>query len=307
VGSLTKVLQDLSGASEEEQAQKERLELLLVAAKAKLRGYKDEINANFMNPGQVDKIQVPGHRAIRSFEQYHVATKSELNDQVKDHLDRAIDAFFSIGGKDTDTKDAVKSGITSLISMGLDGFIGSTEVGETEERIFVIVPENNAFIRADIACWKYTFEQHKIINQSDTAIAYLLCKSVVDHKQFTIDELIYFATDTLVSRAPMNGKVPELPADTKKALQDAVKGKVEAEAREALATVVSTNAKVGKDVGVGLLDLVIESGKATDVSWSPPRSLDLYQPYRNTAPDIEATEAYIDELIRVWKKVTAEE
>ena len=39
---------------------KEKLELLLVAAKAKIRGYRDEINEQFMNPALIDKIQIPG-------------------------------------------------------------------------------------------------------------------------------------------------------------------------------------------------------------------------------------------------------
>ncbi|NJR58094.1 MAG: hypothetical protein HC769_04065 [Cyanobacteria bacterium CRU_2_1] len=94
MGSLTKKLEDLTGQTEDERAAKERLELLLLAAKAKIRSYRDEINEQFMNPAQVDRIQIPGIRAIRFIEQYHVATKEGFSQQVGDHLTQAIDAFF---------------------------------------------------------------------------------------------------------------------------------------------------------------------------------------------------------------------
>lgn len=165
MGSITKAIKDVSGASDDEKEQKERLQVLLVAAKGKLRAFKDEINQNFMNKGLIEKTQVPGIRSIRFIEQYHIAASTNFNKQVTDHMTKAIDAFFSIGGKDTDTKTAVKGGVKELISTALDGFIGSTEAGESEEQVYVVVPENNALVRVDLACWKYHFEQHKFLDQ----------------------------------------------------------------------------------------------------------------------------------------------
>ena len=199
MGSISKMLKDVSGAEADEKEQKERLEMLLKLAKTKIQTYKDKIEMNFSNPGSIDKVQIPGIRAMRYIEQYHVAAKEGLDEKVTNHMDAAIDAFFSIGGEG-DTKKAVQSGVKSLISTALSGFIGSTEVGESEQQIYVVVPENNAFIRADIACWKYHFEQHKFIHQTDTAIAYVLCKSVVDHTKITLDELIYLATEAMANR-----------------------------------------------------------------------------------------------------------
>jgi hypothetical protein len=43
-------------------------------------------------------------------------------------------------------------------------------------------------------------ESQKIIAESDTAVAYVFCKSVVDHKELKIDELIYLISDLLTKR-----------------------------------------------------------------------------------------------------------
>lgn len=196
MGSVSQMLKDLDGSKEDEQDKKERLEFLLAASKAKIRAYKDEINEMFLNPDAAQRTQIPGIRSIRFIEQYHVSSSQGLNEKINDHIQKAVSAFFSISGDDKD-KEKIQNGVSSLISTALDGFIGSTSVGESEERVYVVVPENNAFVRADIACWKYTFSQHKFIDQNDTALAYVLCKSVVDHTKLSVDELIYFVTDAL--------------------------------------------------------------------------------------------------------------
>ena len=85
MGSLVNMMRSELGVANEKEI-KEKLELLLVAAKAKIRGYRDEINEQFMNPALIDKIQIPGIRAIRYIEQYHVASKSGFNEQVAGHL-----------------------------------------------------------------------------------------------------------------------------------------------------------------------------------------------------------------------------
>ena len=166
MGSLVNALRSNLGVDNEK---KERLELLLLAAKAKIRGYRDKISEQFMDPASIDKIQIPGVRAIRFIEQYHVASKSSFKQQVDDHLTQAIDSFFSIGGKDVESKKAVQAGIKSLILTALDDFIGRTEAGESGEKIYVVVPENNALIRADIWIWKYQMSDTALFADNDTA------------------------------------------------------------------------------------------------------------------------------------------
>lgn len=316
MGSISKMLKDVSGADADEKEQKERLEMLLKLAKTKIQTYKDKIEMNFSNPASIDKVQIPGIRAMRYIEQYHVATKEGLDDKISDHMDAAIDAFFSIGDEG-DTKKAVQSGVKSLISTALSGFIGSTEVGESEQQIYVVVPENNAFVRADIACWKYHFEQHKFIQQTDTAIAYILCKSVVDHTKITLDELIYLATEAMANRkdiVPIDyyAKLSSTSKTAVDAIVTAYNGvaasernktpmpELTAEQRSTLMTAnknlyidfdweVST---VAADNGKGRWKAIIKSNQLIDGLHSS-----------STPASITEVAAYIEELIKVWKKL----
>jgi hypothetical protein len=292
MGSLARKIQELTGGDDEQQRIKERLELLLLAAKAKLRGYRDEINQQFLNPAQVDRIQIPGNRAIRFIEQYHVVAKQNMGSAVNGHLDRAIDAFFSIGG-DKDTKKNVQSGVKNLIATGLSGFIGTTEAGESEERIYIVVPENNAFVRVDVAVWKYHMTQSKFIDESDTAIAYIFCKSVIDHTKITLDELIYMISDTLASPARSED--------------------VSHEEQEVSLWIYNTNAQEWEekaDVKVRktfVLDSKREhirinpNGEDKPYNWQ--ESLDVT--HARQAPSINLVEAYIEELSKCWGKLKA--
>lgn len=198
MGSMTKAVRELAGVAGKEEIH-QRLDLLLIAAKGKIRAYRDEINEQFMNPALVDKTQIPGIRSMRFIEQYHVASKSSFNQQVSDHLTQAIDAFFSIGGNQN-TKEAIQNGVKALITTALDAFLGGTEAGESEEKFYVVVPENNAFIRTDIFVWKYHMAEKSLGDNSDSAVAYVMCKSVIDHTKVTLDELIYLVSEALTKR-----------------------------------------------------------------------------------------------------------
>lgn len=339
MGSMTQALRSVTGADEAERRTKERLDLLLLAAKAKIQAYRDEINEAFLNPAIIDKKQIPGIRAIRFIEQYHVASRESFSTQVGDHLTAAIDAFFSIGGKDEDSKKAVQSGVKSLISAALDGFIGATSAGETEQKVYVVVPENNAFVRVDIACWKYNFTQEKIIAQSDSAVAYVLCKSVVDHSVLAIDELIYLATEALSKdaaqrnlnpdgspRAPVtcadqtdNGKVTEALLKmgyssgtiTSQLANSIVKSKLKVKTPGAQETKSFGYDDVANMAAaqVHLTLLQVPSAQVPEAeldkhTWiQEPDILDTYSGAGRVPPSIGVVEAYIEELIRVWKKL----
>lgn len=85
----------------------------------------------FLNPDAAQRTQIPGIRSIRFIEQYHVSSSHGLNEKINDHIQKAVNAFFSISGDDRDKKK-IPNGVSSLISTALDGFIGSTSVGESE-------------------------------------------------------------------------------------------------------------------------------------------------------------------------------
>lgn len=336
MGSINNALRSVSGSNEEEQRVKERLEILLMAAKAKLQAYRDEINENFVNPAQVEKKQIPGIRAMKYIEQYHVATQTGFSDQVKGHLEHAIDAFFSLG--EGNNKGAVKDGLKNLISGSLDAFIGSTAAGESEERTYVVIPENNAFVRVDIACWKYNFSQTKILNQHDSAVAYVLCKSVIDHTKLTIDELVYLTTEVLsktetgkdlspdnnilanlsVENAP-NG-IPDFKrqlqlmgynhidhVESDKTLVDIISAKFAANGSIDETKTIAVE-KDGDYTYKKIREKAIENNFVTYNATSKKFEIKEYNLgfgviNKKVPASIANVEAYIEELIRVWKKL----
>lgn len=336
MGSLTKLINDLDGAKDDEQEQKERLQILLELAKSKINTFKVELDEGFANPGLINKTQIPGTRSIRYISQYHVATKNEFNTQVSDHLTHAIDAFFSIG--DGDNKKSVQEGLKQIIQTGLSGFIGSTEAGESLDRMYFVVPENNAFVRVDVACWKYHFEQHKILSQSDTAVAYVLCKSVIDHTQITLDELIYLVTQALSSGTFMDSsrqdadyKVEELghvaAALKKLGIDGAVATYLGAaahwdfgvEGKKTALVLLSTGPNPAKMKWETFVSRVlsrdvpsIETGEKKGEQ-DPVQTLrftghlDMATPPIISSPaSLQVVEGYIDEMVRVWKKLSAD-
>lgn len=54
---------------------------------------------------------------------------------------------------------------------------------------------SNAIIRVDMYTYKYNFSNAGVISNHKNVLAYILCISVVDHKDVTVDELIYLASE----------------------------------------------------------------------------------------------------------------
>ena len=294
MGSLTKAIKSATGQGSAERAIRQRLELLLVAAKSKIKGYRNELKEQFINPTKTAKTQIPGIRSIRYIEQYHVASSENFSDQCRDHLGQAIDSFFSIGGKDVKTKNAVKEGLKALISVELDAFIGSTEAGESEAKTYVVVPENNAFVRADICLWKYHMDSKQLTDDKDTAVAYVICKSVIDHQELKLDELIYLVSETLSKRAKLwvYREVMDSPDQmTNPGLGDPGFQKAITPKTMKFLSADGINPLKRKHDGKDEKDNWIE--------WT----VDGDQTSGGTPPSIPEVEAYIDEIIRVWKKL----
>jgi hypothetical protein len=135
----------------------------------------------------------------------------------------------------------------------------------------------------------------------------------------TLDELIYFATDTLVTRQAVDPAPPPLPDEiTEKlpAINDKLnklaEGHTEVEARTALSEFLANATdelakKARIAVGVAPWQFALDgNGKVKTVTYERVATLDLSQPYTSTPPSLAATEAYIDELIRVWRNITSE-
>lgn len=70
-------------------------------------------------------------------------------------------------------------------------------MGEHEEKMFFIYPENFAIVRVDVKCYKYCFSSSGIIANTENVFCYTMAKSIVDHTKVTIDELLYMVTEMI--------------------------------------------------------------------------------------------------------------
>ena len=60
--------------------------------------------------------------------------------------------------------------------------------------VLTIFP-SNAIIRVDMYTYKYNFSNEGVVSTHKNILAYILCISVVDHRDVTVDELIYVASE----------------------------------------------------------------------------------------------------------------
>lgn len=185
MSTIVNKIKDITGQTEKEKQLREQFSFLQKMAEAKCEQYKSELDKMFLSP-EIEKCQVVGNRAIQYFSSQHVDISTSCSDSIKS----AIDMFFK-GGED------VKSGFKELVQVALDTIIGNTSIGEQEDKLFFVYPENFAVVRVDVKCYKYQFSSTGIIADSQNVFCYTMCKSIVDHTKLTIDELLYMVTEML--------------------------------------------------------------------------------------------------------------
>lgn len=181
---VTKI-DNLTGKKEQDCILKEQFGFLQKMAQAKCDQFKSDLKSMFSNGGTA-QCEVVGKRAIAYYDCQHVDIKAGCDDAIKD----AIDMFFKGG-------DDVKQGFQKIIRTALDTLIGSTTMGEHEEKMFFVYPENFVIVRVDVKCYKYCFSSSGIIANTENVFCYTMAKSVVDHTKVTIDELLYMVTEMI--------------------------------------------------------------------------------------------------------------
>ncbi|KAF5962227.1 hypothetical protein FBULB1_14398 [Fusarium bulbicola] len=146
-------------------------------ADARLDTFQRELEQMFLDRESATRTSVPGKRALRFERHFAVDAESIVEDTV--------DAFF--GASDTGTKRAL-DGFKSVVKTGLSAILGDSSAGESYDK-------NNAIIRVDMYTYKYTFANKGVVDMHRNILAYNLCISVVDHRDVTLDELVYLASE----------------------------------------------------------------------------------------------------------------
>ncbi|NBH28005.1 hypothetical protein D3Z60_20015 [Lachnospiraceae bacterium] len=185
MAKITSKIDAITGKSDQERILKEQFALLQKMTQAKCDQFEAELKSMFTSGGTAE-CEIVGKRAIAYRNGQHVDIKVGCDDAIKD----AIDMFFN-------GKDDVKQGFQKLIRVALDALIGNTSMGEHEEKMFFIYPENFAIVRVDVKCYKYCFSSSGIIANTENVFCYTMAKSIVDHTKVTIDELLYMVTEMI--------------------------------------------------------------------------------------------------------------
>ncbi|KAK3316021.1 hypothetical protein B0H66DRAFT_640921 [Apodospora peruviana] len=173
---------------EKEAKAKEQLELMMRLADARLDTFEAELNRMFLDKDSAKKTSVPGRRALR-FER-HVQVDAEST--PGEGVEKAVDAFF--GAANTEQESALE-GFKAVVKAGLSAILGDSSAGESYDKKFFVCIKHNAIIRVDMYTYKYNFKNRDVVDTHKNVLAYILCISVVDHRDVTVDELIYLASE----------------------------------------------------------------------------------------------------------------
>ena len=193
---ISEKLKELTGNSEREKQQREEFTLLKTLAEGKCSEFKMELE-NMLR--EDNKLQIVGDRAIKWVSSQHI----DLTQQLDQHISEAIDLFF-------EGKSGIKDGFKHLIKAALNAISNDTTIGEDQQEMFYIYPENFAIVRVDAKIYKYTFQQQGIITNCKNVICYTLVKSIVDHTKLSKDELLYFITKMMNGNSGDDAKLEDI-------------------------------------------------------------------------------------------------
>ncbi|KAL0062619.1 hypothetical protein AAF712_010553 [Marasmius tenuissimus] len=185
---VSDVVKTVDRADEKEARAKEQLEMLMKLADARLDTFQEQLNRMFLDGESAAKLSVPGKRALRFERSLRVDTGAEGAPGVGE----AVDAFF---GASKTGMDGVLEGFKSVVKTGLKVILGDTSAGESYDQKFFVCIKHNAIIRVDMMTYRYNFHNEGVISTHKNVLAYILCVSVVDHRDVTVDEIVYLASE----------------------------------------------------------------------------------------------------------------
>lgn len=187
MAKISKMIDDLTGKTEEEQRIKEQFSFLQKLARAKSETYENQLKAMLASSGKDSTLEIVGSKAF----EYHTGQHVNISNTCDDAIMEAVDEFFK-------GKKGVKEGFRTLVKHGLSGLIGDTTIGETEDKMFFVFPENYSIVRVDVMAYKYTFSSKNIFaKEVDNVFVYAMSKSIVDHTQVGVDYLMHSVVEMM--------------------------------------------------------------------------------------------------------------
>ena len=199
MAKISKMIDDLTGKTEEEQRIKEQFSFLQKMARAKSEVFENELKLMLASGSMGSPLEIVGDKAF----EYHHGEHINISNGCDEAIMGAVNEFFK-------GKAGVKEGFKTLVKHGLSGIIGDTTIGETKDKMFFVFPENYSIVRVDVKAYKYTFSSKNIFaKEVDNVFVYSMCKSIVDHSKVGVDYLMHAVVDMMRTE---EDKDPDLTA-----------------------------------------------------------------------------------------------
>ena len=187
MAKIGKIIDDLTGKTEEEVCRKEQFGFLQDMAQAKSEVYMNRLKLMLENKETVGELAIVGDKAFEYHNGQHVNILPGCDDAIVDEISESFR-----GNKD------VKPGFQALVKQGFSGLIGNTSIGKIEESLMFVYPENYTIVRMDVMAYKYTFfSKDVLVSGVENVFIYAMTKSIVDCKKVGIDYLMYAVVDML--------------------------------------------------------------------------------------------------------------
>ena len=187
MAKISKMIDDLTGETEEEMRLKEQLGFFQKMASAKSEIFENRLKRMLSAPEELGELEIVGGRAI----EYHSGQHVNVSQQCDDAVAEEIGEYFKGSPK-------IKAIIQKLVKQRLSGLMGDASIGEKEKSLVFVYPEDCSIVRVDIIAYKYMLSSRDVLASNvENMFVYTMAKSIVDEKKVELDCLMRFVVDML--------------------------------------------------------------------------------------------------------------
>lgn len=197
---IGKLIDDLTGKTEEEIRLKEQYCFLRRMASAKSETLENQLKLKLSDKEAVGELAIVGDKAFDYRSGQHVNISPHCDDAIAG----AIDEYF-------EGSEGVKAGFRVLVKQGLSRLIENTSIGEIEDALVFVYPENYSIVRVDVMAYQYTFSSKGVLaNNVENVFVYTMAKSIVDHEKVGLDSLMHAVVDMLHDGTDENPNIEQV-------------------------------------------------------------------------------------------------
>lgn len=187
MAKIGKMIDELTGETEEEMRLKEQLGFLQKMASAKSEIFENRLKRMLSTPEELGELEIVGGRAL----EYHSGQHVNITQQCDDAVAEEIVEYFK-------GSPEIKACFQKFVKRGLSGLMRDTSIGEIEKSLVFVYPEDYSIVRVDIIAYKYTFSSRDVLASNvENMLVYTMAKSIVDEKKVELDYLMRFVADML--------------------------------------------------------------------------------------------------------------